>query len=174
MSLVRLLRAGLPVAMLSGSAGVTRPDPPSTACTVGQPTSTRGLLRVLRARRLQRRRGLTSPGFGAPPDSKHGSNHPWVGPPNGCTRRTKEVRLSDLQLSESTLTLTHRHATASCEGSGRSSLGRPQELSSVQVGPLTATDALSRDSAEGSSQREGGAPTLGSYVSHLKEQSKTW
>ena len=30
---VRLLRAGLPVAVLSGSACVTGPEPPSAACT---------------------------------------------------------------------------------------------------------------------------------------------
>lgn len=41
-------------------------------------------------------------------------------------------------------------------------------------GPLTATDAPPRDSAEGSLRREVSEPILGSYVSHFEEQSKTW
>ena len=96
------------------------------------------------------------------------------GPPSGRTRwnPTKEVRLPDLRARD--LALPHDDAIATSEGSGRSSLGSSRELSSVQVGALTATNALFRDSAEGSFQREVRAPTLGSYVSHMKELSKTW
>lgn len=52
----------------------------------------------------------------------------------------------------------------------RLTLGRRIRLS----GPLTATNAPFRDSAEGCLQREMNDPTLGSYVSHFKEQSTTW
>ena len=70
--------------------------------------------------------------------------------------------------------LTNGHAIATSEGSGRSSLRATQELSNVQKGPLTVTNAPFRESAGGPLPREAREPTLGSYVRHFKEQSNRW